>query len=283
LVVVVTLLCFGCAAGQAGVTGDRRVAALQVALRARHAYAGPVDGLVGPATKRAVVRLQRRAGLQTDGIVGPSTRRALGRLGRHLLGSRILGRGAVGWDVAALQFALAEHGFPSGRFDGRLGRHTVGALRRYQRWAHLPVDGRAGPATLAELRAAPPRAHLPLAWPVDGPVGDRFGPRGERFHAGIDILAQFGTPVRAASAGRVVWARRRDGWGRLVVLAHGDGVRTFYAHLLKIGVRVGQRVPSGAELGLVGASGDATGPHLHFEVRMRGAAVDPLAALAPAG
>jgi murein DD-endopeptidase MepM/ murein hydrolase activator NlpD len=69
------------------------------------------------------------------------------------------------------------------------------------------------------------------------------------------------------------------GWGYLVAIAHSNGVRTLYAHLSRVSVRVGQRVAAGQRVGRVGASGYATGPHLHFEVRLRGAAVDPLPAL----
>jgi murein DD-endopeptidase MepM/ murein hydrolase activator NlpD len=78
----------------------------------------------------------------------------------------------------------------------------------------------------------------------------------------------------------VTWAGPlAGGWGKLVVVAHADGVRTLYAHLSSIAVRVGARVGTGDRLGAVGATGDATGPHLHFEVRLRGAAVDPRPAL----
>jgi len=118
-------------------------------------------------------------------------------------------------------------------------------------------------------------------WPLLAAVGDRFGPRDGGFHAGIDLLASAGTDVIAAAPGRVTWARRRDGWGKLVTIAHGHGVRTMYAHLSTVGVRVGQWISGGTLVGLVGATGDATGPHLHFEVRVRGAAVDPLHALVP--
>jgi len=115
---------------------------------------------------------------------------------------------------------------------------------------------------------------------VQAPVGDGFGPRGNRFHAGIDLAARLGTDVAAAAAGRVTWAGRlAGGWGNLVVVAHGDGVRTMYAHLSTIAVRVGQRVATDTVVGAVGATGNATGPHLHFEVRVRGAAVDPRTAL----
>ncbi|MFN2627969.1 MAG: peptidoglycan-binding protein [Gaiellaceae bacterium] len=266
-------------AGPARAAGDARIAALQVGLRAHGLYAGPVDGLDGPSTTAGVRSLQRRARIGVDGVPGPRTRRALGRYGRHPLGTRLLAGGMHGWDVAALQFELAWHGFPSGPIDGVFGRRTRGALRRFQRWARLVADGRAGPATLASLADPPPRAPLALAWPVAGILGDRFGPRGDRFHAGIDLIAPYGAPVVAAAPGRVTWAAPRDGWGLLVVVAHADGVRTFYAHLSAVDVQLGSRVWTDTTLGAVGATGDATGPHLHFEVRARGACVDPLTAL----
>jgi peptidoglycan hydrolase-like protein with peptidoglycan-binding domain len=259
---------------------DAGVAALQVALHARGLYEGSVDGLRGPATTAAVRRFQRRAGLPVDGIPGVRTRRALGRYGRHLLGSRTLTRGTAGWDVAALQFLLAWHGFPSATFDGGLGAHTERALRRFQRWAGLTPDGIAGAATFAALRRPPARCPISLAWPLVAPLGDGFGPRGIRFHAGIDLIASRGTPVGAADAGRVVFAGpAAGGWGKLVVIAQTAGVRTMYAHLRSVTVRLGQRVATGDRVGTVGATGEASGPHLHFEVRVRGAAVDPRPAL----
>ena len=277
LVVVLAALAL---APTAAASGNAGIAALQVALRARGLYIATIDGQQGPATTIAIKRFQVRAGLPSNGVAGPSTRRALGRYGRHLLGSRPLTRGASGWDVAALQFLLAWHGFPSATFDGGLGAHTERAVRRFQRWAGLPADGVAGPGTIAALRKPLPRCPIALAWPVAGPVGDGFGPRGNRFHAGIDIVAGTGTPVRAAAAGRVVFAAPAGGgWGKLVVVAHSDGVETMYAHLSRIEVRTGQSVGAGTRVGRVGATGDAHGPHLHFEVRLRGAAVDPRPAL----
>jgi peptidoglycan hydrolase-like protein with peptidoglycan-binding domain len=277
LAAAAALLVAGAAAGR---TGKSHVAALQVALRAKGLYAGDVDGIAGPQTKRAVRILQRRARLEVDGVVGPRTRSVLGRFGRHRLGRRILRRGMTGWDVAELQFLLAWHGFPSGGFDGRLGRRTHRAVLRFQRWAGLLVDGLAGPATISVLRAPPPISPIALSPPVAAPVGDLFGPRGARFHAGVDFPAPSGAPVVAAAAGRVTYAGWLDGgWGSVVTLRHGRGVRTTYAHLSRIDVRLGESVSTGERLGLVGATGNATGPHLHFEVRFRGAYVDPLTAL----
>jgi peptidoglycan hydrolase-like protein with peptidoglycan-binding domain len=256
------------------------VAALQVALRAKGVYAGDIDGIAGPQTRRAVRVLQRRARVGVDGVVGPRTRSALGRLGRHQLGRRILRRGMTGWDVAELQFLLAWHGFPSGPFDGLLGRRTEAALLRFQRWSGLVPDGLAGPSTTSVLRAPPPVSPIALSQPVAAPVGEVFGPRGARFHAGVDFPAPSGAPVFAAAAGRVTYAGwLPGGWGTVVTVAHRRGVRTTYAHLSRVDVRVGAPVATGERLGLVGATGNATGPHLHFEVRLRGAFVDPLTAL----
>jgi murein DD-endopeptidase MepM/ murein hydrolase activator NlpD len=267
-------------AGPASAAGDPGVAALQVGLRARGLYAGEVDGVVGPATERAVRRLQRRARISVDGVAGPQTRRALGRFGGPRLGTRVLRPGVRGWDVAALQFALAWHGFPCGVFDGLLGPRTAYALRRFQRWAGLPVDALAGPLTLAALRRPPAASPVALSAPLPYAVGDGFGPRGDRFHAGIDIPAPAGAPVAAAGAGRVAYAGwHAGGYGLLVVVAHGGGVRTFYAHLSRVDVALGARVQAGRQVGVVGSTGHSTGPHLHFEVRVRGAAVDPMTAL----
>jgi len=277
LVAVAAALAF---AGSAAGAGQSGVAALQVGLSARGLYAGTIDGVAGRTTTTAVRAFQRRAHLPVDGIAGPRTRAALGRYGRHALGSRPLAVRAFGWDVAELQFLLAWHGFPSGPFDGRFGARTAGALRRFQRFAGLRPDGVASSGTLAALHAPLLRLPISLAWPLRGPIGSPFGPRGYGFHAGVDLIAPAGTPVAAAAAGRVVWAGyRAGGWGLLVTIAHRDGVRTMYAHLSRVGVQVGQRVGAGERVGRVGATGDANGPHLHFEVRLRGAAVDPLPAL----
>ncbi len=266
------LLCTAAPASAA----DVRVAALQVALQGRGLYSGTIDGVPGPRTRRAVLAWQRRAGLARDGVAGPSTFASLG--GHVELGARVLTRGTHGLDVASLQFALAEHGFPSGAFDGVFGSHTDAALRRFQRFARLSVDGRAGPATAAALAAPAPRCPTALHRPLDAPVGDRFGPRGSGFHTGVDLPAPAGTGVAAAGPGRVAWAAWFSAYGNLVVVAHGS-IRTFYAHLSVIEVRLGERVAAGYEIGRVGSTGHSSGPHLHFEVRVRGAAVDPLGCL----
>ena len=261
--------------------GDPEIAALQVGLRQRGFYGGTVDGVLGPGTVSGVRRLQHRARLPVDGVPGARTKKALGGFGKKpRLGGRHLAAGSRGWDVAALQFAMASHGFPSGRLDGHFGASTGKALRKFQRWAGLQADGVAGSAVVAALRAAPPSCPISLASPAATAYSDVFGPRGNRFHTGIDYPGQTGTPVYAAASGRVTFAGFSvGGWGRLVTISHGGGTRTMYAHLSRVGVRVGQYVQSGRRIGGMGSSGHSTGPHLHFEVRVRGAAVDPMTGL----
>jgi peptidoglycan hydrolase-like protein with peptidoglycan-binding domain len=276
-----TLLAFFALAPNAFAAGDPETAALQVGLRQKGLYAGTVDGTLNSATVAAVRRLQRQAGITVDGVPGRQTRSALGQYGkRSPLGRRTLQRGMRGWDVAALQFALAWHGFPSGNFDGAFGHSTEQALRQFQRWAGVRADGRAGSAVVAALKTPLPVCPLPLSAPVAGPHSDLFGPRGNRFHTGLDYSAPTGTRVTSAAAGQVVHAGwSSGGWGYLVTVSHGSGTRTYYAHLSRVSVRVGQRVSVGQRVGSVGSSGNSTGPHLHFEVRVRGAAVDPLTGL----
>ena len=268
---LLTVLALALLAGTAVAAPTRgEIAALQVALRSTGLYLATVDGIAGPNTAAAVRAAQRNAGLPIDGVAGPVTRRALGRLGSPDVGSRTIVAGAVGWDVSALQFSLAIHGFPGGPIDGTLGVRSVTALQRFQHWSALAADGVAGPSTLRALSAAPPRSPGRLRYPVRAAVGHRFGPRSNVFHAGVDFPAASGTPVTAAGFGTVVAAQfAASGWGNMVVVAHRFGLRTLYAHLASIDVATGQVVGAGQRLGTVGATGRATGPHLHFEVLLR--------------
>jgi murein DD-endopeptidase MepM/ murein hydrolase activator NlpD len=113
-------------------------------------------------------------------------------------------------------------------------------------------------------------------WPVNGTVVSGFGMRWGRLHEGIDITAPTGTPIWAAAAGTVIHAGWLGGYGNLVVVDHGNGLATAYAHASVILVALGQGVGQGETLSLVGSTGNSSGPHLHFEVRVNGIAVDPL-------
>ncbi|MEW5932664.1 MAG: M23 family metallopeptidase [Bacillota bacterium] len=126
-----------------------------------------------------------------------------------------------------------------------------------------------------------PARELRMAVPVGGVVTSGYGPRVHpvagvpEFHAGVDVAAPEGAPVRVAERGLVVVAGRVGDYGNVVVVDHGGGVATVYAHLSRCLAVPGQRVVRGAVVGLVGSTGLSTGPHLHFEVRVWGRPEDP--------
>ena len=115
-----------------------------------------------------------------------------------------------------------------------------------------------------------------LIWPVSGPITSPFGMRWGSLHPGIDIGVGMGTPIHAAASGRVISASYSGGYGNLVVIDHGNGLATAYAHQSSMAVSAGQQVSQGQVIGYVGSTGFSTGPHLHFEVRVNGSPVDPM-------
>jgi len=133
------------------------------------------------------------------------------------------------------------------------------------------------------------KGSLPTLWPVAGRLTSYFGQRTDpftgmgAFHPGVDIPAPEGTPVRAAGDGIVIKAEYADRYGRLVVIDHGSGITTYYAHLSRIDVLAGQEVREGQIIGAVGKSGRVTAPHLHYEVRQGGSPVNPYIFLRRAG
>lgn len=125
-------------------------------------------------------------------------------------------------------------------------------------------------------------ASTPSLWPVRGWVTSDFGPRrspflrGRDFHDGIDIAAQWGTPVIAPADGVVTFAGYKGGLGKTVIIDHGFGIRSYYGHTSAIFVNEGQKVARGAKVAHVGSTGHSTGPHLHYEIHVDGVAVDPM-------
>ena len=115
-----------------------------------------------------------------------------------------------------------------------------------------------------------------LAWPVLGSVSSRFGPRWGHTHSGIDIAAAYETTIRAAAAGKVIFVGWYGQYGRCVILDHGGGLTTLYGHASSILVHTGDHVQRGDAIAEVGSSGNSTGPHLHFEVRVAGEPRNPL-------
>ena len=121
-----------------------------------------------------------------------------------------------------------------------------------------------------------PESSRDLAWPSSGIVTSSFGLRWGRMHNGIDIAAGVGTPVSAAQAGTVISAEFYGGFGNMVVIDHGAGFTTVYAHLDQIHVAAGLSVSQGTSIGIMGCTGSCTGPHVHFETRVNGIPQDPL-------
>jgi len=144
--------------------------------------------------------------------------------------------------------------------------------------AALPAGG----LRLLEVPGLGDLNSTPSLWPVIGHLTGTFGQRmdpfsGEgAFHTGVDISSQYGDAVRVAADGVVIEANERAGYGRLVVVDHGYGLTTFYGHLSSFNVLPGQQLHRGDTIGNVGVSGRSTGPHVHYEVRINGAPVNPM-------
>lgn len=127
-----------------------------------------------------------------------------------------------------------------------------------------------------------PTAETPNIWPVMGPISSYYGYRtspggiGSTFHEGVDIAGDYGTPISATAAGTVTKAGWVGGYGYLVEVRHADGIVTRYGHNSAVLVYEGQHVDQGSMIALMGSTGNSTGPHCHYEVRIHGEAVDPM-------
>ena len=119
---------------------------------------------------------------------------------------------------------------------------------------------------------------MALSIPVNGSVSSRFGSRGysrSSVHTGVDIAASSGTGIRTISAGTVVYSAYKGSYGNLIIIDHGNGVQSYYAHCSALYVSAGQAVGAGTVIGAVGSTGNSTGPHLHLEIRVNGTPVNP--------
>lgn len=155
--------------------------------------------------------------------------------------------------------------------DCQVPQHTAGAGAIVRNGAVILAG------ILAVIAMPVMAAPCPIGMPVVGELSSGYGPRHGRQHAGVDIRAPVGTPVRASSAGRIVLAARYSGYGLLVEIEHADGSRARYAHLAGFarGIRGGTAVAAGQRIGAVGRTGRTTGANLHVELRRAGRPVDP--------
>lgn len=200
-------------------------------------------GSRGPVVRDLQRELRRRgAKVAVDGVYGPGTKRAVMRQQKRL--------------------RMKVTGVADARLLAKLGIQTLGV------------------ASLKVTSTVPPGVRMER-WPTTGRFESPFGMRWGRMHEGIDISNDRGTPIKAALAGIVSFAGTESGYGNIVRIDHGNGVGTRYAHLSAIRVAEGQVLSTGDVVGLMGATGSATGVHLHFEVRVDGMAYDPLTALPP--
>lgn len=172
------------------------------------------------------------------------------------------------------RFDLVVEPGPAGRLL-YAGLDRVGASDvQLMRWT---VEGKTG-WTDADTGGAPEAMRMPVAARVSSTFGMRIHPilGSHRFHKGVDLTAAWGTPIRASADGRVVYAGWNGGYGRQVMIDHGQGLATVYAHMSRMTAQSGERVYRGEVIGFVGSSGLSTGPHLHYEVLKDGRAVNPL-------
>jgi murein DD-endopeptidase MepM/ murein hydrolase activator NlpD len=138
-----------------------------------------------------------------------------------------------------------------------------------------------GGAPPPELGGGPGAVGWPVSGPITSPFGMRFDPVQHHYqlHSGIDVAAPQGVTISAASEGKIIFAGWYGGYGNAIIIDHGGGISTLYGHCSQIFVGVGQEVQRGQAIGAVGMTGDATGPHVHFEVRVNGKPVDPMSYL----
>jgi murein DD-endopeptidase MepM/ murein hydrolase activator NlpD len=158
--------------------------------------------------------------------------------------------------------------------------------RSVEQYSFLKRNAAAIAVAAGGLRLMPAMAfadsnYTPSIWPVLGHISDSFGQRldpfsGEgAFHTGVDVVADYGAPVHATADGIVLAADNHTGYGRVVIVDHGFGLTTWYAHLSSYAVVSGTRVKRGEVIGYTGISGRSTGPHVHYEVRMNNAPINP--------
>lgn len=160
--------------------------------------------------------------------------------------------------------------------SNKLANEIRAAQAQAQARANAAAAPSSGSAPAPQGTVSRPVSSQGFIWPASGVLTSNFGMRWGRMHQGIDIGASTGTPISSVAPGTVIIAGWNGGYGQLVVVDHGNGVSTAYAHMSSMSVGVGAAVGQGTIVGAVGSTGNSTGPHLHFEVRINGGAVDPL-------
>jgi murein DD-endopeptidase MepM/ murein hydrolase activator NlpD len=213
------------------------------------------------ATEKRLDRLERRQQRITAQVLARRNEVALVK--EELIGTR------VGYEKTqdGKQRALSKVRVDRKELEGHLDGLEAQQAKIRARLASAAVAPGAGPVK---------RGSGGLVWPASGSISSGFGTRWGRLHAGIDIPLPVGTPLRAADSGRVAIAGAMGGYGNYTCIQHSGSMSTCYGHQSSIGVSVGSSVSQGQVIGRSGNTGNSTGPHLHFEVRIGGSPVDPM-------
>ena len=298
---------------QKGSTNKAEVELLQKALvklgYMTQAQMNTGPGTFGPATETALKNFQKANGLTADGLYGPNTRNKMVELGGttgagstgssgSLSGSTVpasnLQKGSTNKsEVELLQKALVKLGYMTqaqmNTGPGTFGPATETALKNFQKANGLTADGVYGPNTrnkmvsMGATTSTGGSSSTGLTTPLakgSYRVTSEYRSASRPNHNGIDLGAPQGTRIGAAADGKVVTvvnnqSNSKTGYGNYVVIEHANGVRTLYAHCASVSVSVGQTVSQGQQIGTVGSTGNSTGPHLHFEVKVNGSYVNP--------
>ncbi|HEX7275978.1 MAG TPA: peptidoglycan DD-metalloendopeptidase family protein [Acidimicrobiales bacterium] len=181
--------------------------------------------------------------------------------------------------LAELQEALSQQNRLKSALDTRIAEYTaeVDALSREEATLSALIRARQIEAEAdVEGESSDRVSSDGMVWPASGPITSGFGNRWGRMHTGLDIGAGYGASIRAAMDGVVIMADYNGGYGNCVVIDHGGGLSTLYAHMSYIDVSDGQTVDAGDYIGDVGSTGNSTGPHLHFETRISGDPRNPM-------
>ena len=181
--------------------------------------------------------------------------------------------------------ALAPDASPSA--SGSAGSRVAAAAPNPCQAARQPADGKAESFAAMAARLSRPAVAAPRMPLIAGRLSSGFGLRvhpllaAVRMHSGVDLAAPAGSPIFATDSGRISSAGWQGGYGLAVAIEHPGGMQTRYGHMSRMAVIAGQRVEKGQIIGFVGSTGISTGPHLHYEVRIRGQAINPLSMMAP--
>ena len=204
--------------------------------------------------------------------MAPRTRYAM------VVTSAVVGAGVVAFGAGSALPQQAADGAATTALDRVSTKSSPEAEAAEDLAANQARSAVVGRATRAQSRAGTPNPQLVPEWvrPAKGPLSSLYGARWGTMHRGLDIAAAYGSTVVAASSGTVEFADWNGGYGKLVIINHGNGITTRYGHNSKLLVEPGQKVEAGTPIALVGSTGYSTGAHCHFEVRRGEEAVNPL-------